>query len=24
VTHNDAVAERAEHRYRLDGGRLLA
>jgi putative ABC transport system ATP-binding protein len=24
VTHNEAVALRAEHRYRLDGGRLLA
>lgn len=24
VTHNEAVAQRAERRYRLDGGRLLA
>jgi putative ABC transport system ATP-binding protein len=24
VTHNEAVAERADQRYRLDGGRLLA
>lgn len=24
VTHNEAVAQRAEQRYRLDGGRLLA
>ena len=24
VTHNEAVAQRAEHRFRLDAGRLLA
>jgi putative ABC transport system ATP-binding protein len=24
VTHNEAVAQRAEHRYRLDAGRLIA
>jgi putative ABC transport system ATP-binding protein len=24
VTHNEAVAQRAEHRYRLDAGRLVA
>jgi predicted ABC-type transport system involved in lysophospholipase L1 biosynthesis ATPase subunit len=24
VTHNEAVAQRAEQRYRMDAGRLLA
>jgi predicted ABC-type transport system involved in lysophospholipase L1 biosynthesis ATPase subunit len=24
VTHNEAIAQRAEHRYQLDAGRLVA